>query len=85
MDFILLRSAELTLEHGFKYFIIMDSKEYSYYSITPKSTAGSYIITKPVENYTIICFYKKPHVNNTTIIYNAKFIIKSIKTKYGIN
>ena len=82
-DFLLLRSSELTLQHGFKYFIITNSKEYSYYSITPKST-GSHIITKPVENCTIICFYKKPHVNNNIIVYNAKFIVKSLKTKYGI-
>jgi hypothetical protein len=39
-DFTLLRSAELTMEHGFPYFIIIDSKEGSNYSTytTPTTT-----------------------------------------------
>jgi hypothetical protein len=102
-DFTLLRSAELTLKNGYKYFIIKSSENYTRHSTytTPTHTningnvygntfygstttygGRTYNISKPVTNYTIICFKEKP--KNNTIIYEANFIIKSIKEKYGI-
>lgn len=46
-DFTLLRSAELTLEHGYKYFAVIDSNSYSTYSayttpITSHSNFNAY-------------------------------------------
>ena len=42
-DFCLLRSSELTLANGFKYFVIIDGKEYTTQSTytTPYQTSGS--------------------------------------------
>lgn len=42
----------------------------------------SFFITYPNTTNTIICFKKKPSIQG--LVYEAKFIIKSLKEKYGI-
>lgn len=100
-DFALLRSAEVALEHGFQYFVAIDSEQYSRNSTytTPTQTYGTatvygntaygqattyggqtYHISKPRSSHTIICFKEKPE----GFAYNAAFIQKSMKEKYGI-
>ena len=74
-DFTLLRSAELTLEHGFKYFVVVDALQYSKNSI-----GQTYNISKPRSSNTIICFSEK----SQGFSYNAEFIVKSLKQKHGI-
>lgn len=105
-DFTLLRSAELTLEHGFQYFAIIDANKYTsnstyttpttshttgsaygsgnyaYGSATTTTTGGqTYNISKPGSSNTIVCFKEKPE---TVFTYNANFIYKNIRQKYGI-
>jgi len=106
-DFNLLRSAELSLEHGFNYFIITNSEKYTSYSKYTSATHSTtnfngqttgnnfsgtanttttggetYNIAKPSTSNTIVCFKEKPNFNG--IVYNAKYISKSIKDKYDI-
>ena len=106
-DFTLLRSAELALENGYKYFVIVDSEKYTkkgayttpatshttgsaygtgnyaYGTATTTTTGGqTYIYSKPRSTNTIVCFKEKPEVSG--LVYEAAFIIKSIKGKYGI-
>ncbi len=106
-DFSLLRSAEVALENGYNYFIIVDSEKYSktgtYTTPTRSYTTGSaydygnyaygsattttyggqtYFISKPRAVNTIVCFKEKPDING--IVYNSEFVVKSIRTKYGI-
>lgn len=98
-DFTLLRSAELALENGYKYFVIIDSEKYTKKEVyaVPKSsyTTGSaygattvtsggqtFIYSKPSSTNTIICFKEKPKTDG--MVYDAEFIVKSIKDKYGI-
>jgi hypothetical protein len=76
-DFTLLRSAEITLQYGFKYFIIINSDSYSTLTAYQNN-----IYSKPSSTNMIKCFKRKPKFN--TIIYNANFIKKSIKEKYNI-
>ena len=76
-DFTLLRSAEITLQYGFKYFIIINSDSYSTLTAYQNN-----IYSKPSSTNIIKCFKRKPKFN--TIIYNANFIKKSIKEKYNI-
>ena len=52
-------------------------------SITYQSGGQTYLIDKPSTINTIICFEKEPK-NKSVIIYEAKFIIDSIKNKYQI-
>lgn len=47
------------------------------------TTGGeTYNIAKPSSSNTIVCFKEKPNING--VIYNAKYISKSIKDKYDI-
>ncbi len=107
-DFNLLRSAELTLERGFRYFVIVDSEKYAktgtYTTPTQSYTTGSaygsgnyvygrattttyggqtFSITKPGIMNTVLCFKEKPEMG--CLLFDAKFIVKSIKQKYRIN
>lgn len=106
-DFTLLRSAELALENGFNYFVIVESEKYTktgaYTSPTTSHTTGSaygtgnyaygsattttswgqtYIYSKPRSTNTIVGFKEKPNIEG--LVYDAAFIVKSIKGKYGI-
>lgn len=107
VDFTLLRSAELTLQNGYRYFAILNSNNYTRYGsyTTPKtySTTGNvqmygntgylnttttayggqtFLYSRPSTMNTIQCFRKKPRIRG--IVYDANFIVKSIKTKYKI-
>ena len=58
------------------------SGNYAYGSATTTTTGGqTYNISKPSSSNTIVCFKKKPE---TVFTYNAKFIYKNIRKKYGI-
>ncbi len=106
-DFSLLRSAEVTIENGYQYFIIVESEKYSktdlYTTPSTSYTTGSaysygnyaygsgtttthggqtYRISKPRANNIILCFKDKPDVNG--LIFDAEFVVKSIRGKYGI-
>jgi hypothetical protein len=106
-DFSLLRSAELAIENGFSYFIIINSeKDASVSTYTSPSTShttlnayGSgqhmygnaatttyagqtYYVSKPGATNRILCFRQKPE--NDAIVFEAQFIVNSIRTKYGL-
>ncbi len=76
-DFGLLRAAELTLEYGFNYFMVIDKTDE-----TRVGFANNTLYHKPRAEILIKCFKEKPETN--AVVYEAKFIIKSIKTKYDI-
>lgn len=100
LDFALLRSAEVTTENGFRYFIVVESVKDS--STTPghsytmygygntangsarTSTYGgqTFVIQEPSMTNTILCFKEKPDV--VGLIFEAEFVKKSLKQKYGI-
>jgi len=106
-DFSLLRSAEVAIENGYRYFIIIESEKYSkvgaYTTPSTSYTTGSaysygnyaygsattttyggqtYLISKPRSNNTILCFKEKPDIN--ALIFDAEFVIKSMRENYGI-
>jgi hypothetical protein len=106
-DFTLLRSAEIAIENGYRYFVVVESEKYSklgtYTTPTTSQTTGSafvsgnyvhgsattttyggqtYVISKPRANNTILCFKDKPDING--LVFEAAFIIKSIRAKYGM-
>ncbi len=107
-DFTLLRSAEIAIENGFRYFVVVDSEKYSKIGTlttpTISQTTGSayvsgnyvqgsattttfggqtHIISKPRVNDTILCYKEKPDING--LVFEAEFIIRSIRAKYGMN
>jgi hypothetical protein len=76
-DFALLRSAEVTLENGFQYFVITKA------AVTEKHDRDGY--GKPYSRFSsaniITCFKDKPE---NIIFYDAKVIYKNTAEKYGI-
>ena len=72
-DFALLRSAEITIENGYKYFVVLE--------INSLIKAISYIM--PATDMTIECFQDKP-VNVKGMIYDAQQVKTNIKNAYGI-
>lgn len=107
-DFSLVRSAEVVLENGFRYFVIVESEKgskvgayttpttshttgsaygsgnYAYGSATTTTSGGqTYFISRPRATNTILCFKEKPEING--LVFDAEFVAKSIKQKYGLN
>lgn len=87
-DFVLLRGAELTLEHNFKYFAVINRynhNEYEAYTsgYSNNSYNGAYTGTSsnPIKSKTIICFNEKP---KDKIAFNAKFLKMSLNKKYDL-
>lgn len=96
-DFTLLRSAEIALNHGYKYFVIIDAKEYTKESIytTPTRTTGygnaGYISYTTYGGQTFLI--AEPTSSNTILCYNekpegfsynAELIVRSIRDKYKL-
>ena len=105
-DFALLRCAELAIENGYNFFIIIDSKSYvsrsTYTTPTTSKTKGTaswsgynridynettktkggetYIISKPSQSNTIVCFVKKPE----GFSYTAAYVYNGLAQKYNI-
>lgn len=83
VDFGLLRSAELTINNGYKYFTILKGnrflKEDYNYGI---DDFGPYthIVLKPRIHFKIKCYTNKPEKHS----YNAVLLANSIRDKYRI-
>jgi hypothetical protein len=94
-DFCLLRSAELTLENGYRYFAIVDKNSDTESSTisTPQQahtnifghttyTGGqTSTLHKPSTQNTIVMLRDKS--NNSGIVYEAQFLVQSLKEKYS--
>ena len=96
-DFALLRSAELTLEHGYKYFVLVDERQSVEHHTTPvQSRTTGHISGDTFTANTSTSgghTFKKPSSKNTILCfkekpeqfsYDAKFVFQSIRTKYAI-
>ena len=80
-DFALLRCAEVTLEKGFRFFVIAGSRSrpgdsYAFTGIELMS------INNPRSFYTIYCFEDKPP--DYFIWYEATYLARSLRDKYEI-
>ncbi|GAB1535804.1 hypothetical protein ADMFC3_14350 [Geovibrio sp. ADMFC3] len=99
-DFALLRAAELTMENGFAYFLILDTENYTNTYTTGKTyqTAGtynSYSFNATTRQTGGVTFNKprskfqiicfKEKPNANGIAYEAQYVASSIRSKYNIN
>ena len=96
-DFALLRSAELTLEKGFRYFVIVDNahRETTGVIRTPMTTyASTYGNTTTYNTYGGVgSSYSKPSNTNTIVCfkdkpdgfaYDARQVTTSLRQKHGL-
>ena len=89
IDLTLLRSAEIALQHGFPYFVIVDpdARDDSAGSLQAAPVeiseyAGKrYRHVEPGASNTIICFENKP----TGDAYVALFVKASLRNRYGLD
>lgn len=95
-EMALLRSAEVAINNGFNYFVIVKEKSRSdvtsisspTFAYTDKKGNTSFYggdeetISRPSTTNTIRCFINKPDSNG--IIYDAKFLYASLAKKYGV-
>ncbi len=82
VDFALLRSADLTIRHGFKYFVIDAIEEHTRNTFVANAY-GATTVSRPRVNLVIICFHEKPVVSGKRT-YEARFLSASIRRRYGI-
>ena len=83
-DFALLRSAEVTLNNGYKYFIITEDNGHTIDNNTytsPKNIKHLTFWGNASSLITIMCFKEKP---TNGISYNADLIYSSISQRYSI-
>ena len=94
-DFCLLRSAELTVENGYKYFSLMEensSNKQKTFTSTPQAHTNAFGTTTftggqtftsnhPRVQNTILMLKEKP--NNASIVYEAAFLVRSLRSKYS--
>ena len=82
IDLSLLRSAEIALENGFNYFVIVksDGLENSAYEATTYGDE-SYAHSDPGITNTIVCFKEKPQ----GFAYVALFVKASLRAKYNLD
>lgn len=79
-DFTLLRSAEVTLEHGFTHFVVASEES------TAKVIGGGkygHTGTAPASQATILCYKGKP-ADAGALVYDAAVVRKTMRTKYDI-
>ena len=81
VDFCMLRSADLTLEKGYKFFSIVESRTGNQ-GYTPSGTYGP-ISSHPASNMTIKMLHEK--TANEAAAYDAAVIAQSYREKYKIN
>lgn len=80
-DYALLRAAEVTLQNGFRYFIVQDEENSAKTYVVMNNGTG-HAGSKPSAERTIVCFKEKPQSGG--IVYDAEFINTSLKAKYKL-
>ena len=86
VDFVLLRSAEVALAHGFRYFLIVDERAYFEQGVDHfASLVNGYetLSKEPTATNTILCL-REEESDSARFIYEAQLVAASIRTKYGI-
>ena len=90
VDLALLRSAELSLQNGFSYFIIVETDQSAAIYATAESTSATEFTlhnglqlqhTAPGATNTIVCFKHKP----AGFAYVSLLVKSSLRAKYGLD
>jgi len=90
VDLALLRSAEIALQNGFNYFIVVNADDSIVTSADALPAAATesmdyngirYHYTSPASSNTIVCFKHKPQ----GFAYVALFVKASLRAKYGLD
>jgi len=81
-DLALLRSADVTLERGYSYFVLASDASVS--SATGSSFQGSgFTSSLPSTMNTVVCFKERPA--GTALVYEAKTVRAALRAKYDLD
>ena len=81
-DYALLRSAELTLEKGFRYFVIAGDEARG--TVVGGGNAhAAFVTTMPSSMQTIVCYAEKP-LDPAGLLYDAVRVRAAVRERYGI-
>ena len=86
-DFTLLRSAELTLQNGYNYFMLVNAATDKFAGATGINVLVGGVtafIPQPSTTNTIQMYKAKPDASPGTVVYDASYICSSFGSKYGI-
>lgn len=83
VDFALLRSADLTIRYGFRYFVINAIEGHAKQTFVADAY-GAETISRPRVNLVITCFHDKPFISGKRT-YDARFLSASIRKRYGLS
>ena len=81
-DFALLRGAELTLEHGYRFFRVADQRG----STAVGGSWGAYgggVWSSPSTGTTVVCYSEKP-TDAGPVVYEAEVVRKALRAKYDL-
>lgn len=81
-DYALLRSAELTLEKGFRYFVIASDEERGQV-VGGGNAHAAFVTTMPSSMQTIVCYAEKP-LDPAGLVYDALVVRSAVRDRYGI-
>jgi len=85
VNFTMLRSAELALAHGFRYFVVAESRDTGTSDtrlFVNKYSAQTQTHHYPGQNQTIVCFAEQPEGKG--LVYDAAFVRESIAKEYEL-
>ncbi len=82
-DFALLRSAEVTLERGFNFFVITNGESIRTVSVGAVNNVA-YVVEKPSTTNLILCF-KDPPEGTHALVYDAGRIRRVLRDKYQLD
>lgn len=79
-DFALLRSADLTLQNGYRYFLLLQSASKDSYS-TVHVGGNPYLISSPSISNNVLMLNAP---DSSVFTYDAQFVCKSVGAKYEV-
>ena len=82
LDFALLRSARITLRHGYRYFVVDASESHNRTGFVADNY-GMSTFSKPRVTLVISCFSEKP-LESGKSIFDARYLEASIRKRYGL-
>ena len=95
-DFALLRCAEVTMANGFRYFTTVDAAQtvrnqaYQTMESVPSGyqrfrtyETSTTLTSRPQSGMTIVCHKEKPD-GKAGLVYDAQYLARSIRAKYGL-
>jgi len=82
-DLALMRAADVALQNGYRYFIIIDNQADTKNVMVAIPSGQATGVSKPIMTYTIACHADRP-TSGQGVIYDAKQVMVNVGASYGV-